>query len=265
MSERWADASGTQPKTRQEWFQELAADALREGQAALGAGDLLRARSWLGHAHRIPPTDFTASLSRSVLLLRASEPAPAPRLRAVTWDGGRRVGSPIDLARIRRVEAGVRVAGGGLSGWAWARGNPELDPTLTVRGADGGCAFDIRADDVDVVVTHALSRPRGFRVPPERLAGLSGMVHVTGSDGRDIAGSPLDPGAEARAAATVAQAVARLFPLVGLPAPRLGDAALAQASLPADPHRPAANVPAQPGRRIGVVGPVHDAPRTARD
>src|SRR6267378_1463085 len=76
----WRDASGSQPKTRQEWFQELAADALREGQGALGAGDLLRARSWLERAHRIAPTDVTASLSLAVVLLRAGEPAHAVAL-----------------------------------------------------------------------------------------------------------------------------------------------------------------------------------------
>jgi len=357
------------PRTRLQWFQDLAGNALREGQCALAAGDLARARSWLEHAHRIAPADVTATLALAVLLLRAGEPgrvaglldpiaaeadqreiwlflvaagtaigatdaaaaalvralsghvladaegfrtlagavaraAAAPgwcgvdadllvvaepcggkvsRLRfngaawrgprqapgtpslAVTLDGCHLLGSPIDLARIRRVEAVVRVDGGGLSGWAWMPGNPDTDPVLTVRGSGAGPAFSIRADGLGATATQALARPRDFHIPAADLAGLSGMLHVTGADGRDVAGSPLDPGAEARGAAAVARAVARLFPAFGPPAPQPGDAALAVVGVQADLRGPPADAPAWPDRHVAVVVPVHDAPRMTLD
>ncbi len=78
---------------------------------------------------------------------------------------------------------------------------------------------------------------------------------MTGRDGRDLLGSPLDPGAERRGAVMAAAAVARLFPLSPpfQATPPLATITAAAAALRGPPPacRPA------PGRGVAVVIPVY--------
>jgi GT2 family glycosyltransferase len=104
------------------------------------------------------------------------------------------LGSPIDVAAIGRVAGCVEPRDGGIVGWAWHPGDPETCPALTVWDATGGVALKIAATDDDIAVAgdDGLSRPRGFRITASRLADKPGPFRITGRDGRDLLGSPID-------------------------------------------------------------------------
>lgn len=125
------------------------------------------------------------------------------RLLRIAVDGRDLIGSPVRLRAIRRTEGVVSSRGGDLHGRAWHPGDPDTDPILTIRTAGSDrvrLRFTATDVGVDVASGLVLGRPRGFRIPPERLAGLRGLLRVTGRDGRDLLGSPLDPSLEQRAA-----------------------------------------------------------------
>ncbi len=134
--------------------------------------------------------------------------AAAQRLEADL--GGRALlGSPISIPAIIRVEGFVEAEGGGLAGWAWRPGDPEADVRLDIGPADNeAIAFEVRAHaPLAAAATQSpFARPRGFAIPVERITGL-GPVRVVGPGGRDLLGSPLDPGAEQPSAAAIARFV----------------------------------------------------------
>ena len=157
--------------------------------------------------------------------------APSPQPPPARGGGGFR--SPRATAAIswaaRSMSAAITAAvgcvhakDGGLTGWAWHPGDPDVDPELTIRPARGRGRIRITASDTDVRIDNSglLGRPRGFTVPPAALRGLSGLLHVRGRDGRDLLGSPLDPRAELEAGAAAADMLARLYPAGGARPPR---------------------------------------------
>lgn len=190
----------------------------------------------------------------------------APGARRVDVRVGERdlLGSPIAVADIRRVEGIVWARDGGLEGWAWLPASPDTDPLLTVRaqGRAPGRGLAVLAEDRDMVAPTPLARPRRFRVLPQQLRGLEGLVTVTAPDGRMLLGSPLDPAAEQDAAAIVARAVARRFPAMP------GDMAAeetALAAIPADIIGPPPGARLRPGRRVAVVVPVYGNPKLVQE
>ncbi len=192
---------------------------------------------------------------------------PAPRSLAKRMRGAERLaladrgrgllGSPIQPSYVNRVEGFVEAGeDGGLSGWAWKPSNPDADPVLTVNPALGR-AFTIAATETDSDSGGGLlARRRRFTVPRQALAGLNGPFHVRG-DGRELLGSPLDPGAEGRAAYHAAGLIASLLPADGRPSrPRLFREVPPALPVGCAPWRRAdasARVPAG----IDVVIPVH--------
>jgi GT2 family glycosyltransferase/glycosyltransferase involved in cell wall biosynthesis len=148
---------------------------------------------------------------RSGGALRLARDAANGRLLRITVDGRDLIGSPILLRAIRRTEGVVSTRAGDIHGWAWHPADPDTDPILTIRAA--GCdqvRLSITVSDigVDVASGLVLGRPRGFRIPAERLVGLRGLLRVTGRDGRDLLGSPLDPSLEQRASVQAVAAMA---------------------------------------------------------
>jgi len=127
----------------------------------------------------------------------------AGQVLTVARDGAPLLGSPIDLAAIARVEGMVEARDGGVVGWAWHPADPDREPELRVHRADG-VTWPLQAADLSITVEGAapLSRPRGFTVGAEALRSLAlaGPVRVTDAAGRDLTGSPLAPGLEARVA-----------------------------------------------------------------
>ena len=188
----------------------------------------------------------------------------ASEVLTVTVDGRHLLGSPIDLARRRLVEGFVEAADGGLRGWAWCPADPEATVRLTVEpvvGRQPPIALDAKGlaqfPNMD-----GLTAPKAFDLPGERLQNRQGLVHVRDSAGRDLTGSPLDPGLWTAAAAAAAQLMARrTADRKGAPARR---PALSLAALPtvvpiwADTPPPSRKPALRPGRQgPAVVIPVY--------
>jgi GT2 family glycosyltransferase/glycosyltransferase involved in cell wall biosynthesis len=139
----------------------------------------------------------------------ALPPHARPQEVTVRLDGRHLLGSPIQVAAIRRVVGFVEAHDGGLRGWAWHPGDPDTDPLLSIRGEHGRGTLRITATDRSVSMQHAVSlaRPRGFSIPAEALAAFHRPLNVLGRDGADLLGSPLDPATEQSAAAAAALAL----------------------------------------------------------
>ena len=181
----------------------------------------------------------------------------------VTLDGEHLLGSPIRVADIRKIEGIVRAAEGGIEGWAWHPGAPELDPELSIRVVRpdhtlGRVIHRLRANDQDMIAPSPMSRPRRFRIDGAALAGVGGMIAVTALDGRHLAGSPLAPFGERDAARAAARAVAGRFPATNRPAKRQQSAwPTLAATMPADIAGPPVHHAPHPDRPVAVVVPVH--------
>lgn len=200
-------------------------------------------------------------------------PGPAPRLRIdgkpwrgallprgrvleVVRNGRALAGSPIDLVRLRAAEGFVGPgADGGLEGWIWHPANPDADPLVTIIA--GRHRFTVRAVDTDMPAPRPLARPRRFMVAKTDFAGHAGMLRVVGPDGADLAGSPVDPMAEIRAAMWIARCAAMVepkrLPRHGAALPPGPDDLAAAAAL----RGPAATARLVPDRPVAVVVPVY--------
>jgi len=105
------------------------------------------------------------------------------------------LGSPLNLAVIRRVEGMVEGASGGLTGWASCPAAPLGVPQIALIDSAGhrqaiALGAILPADDAA-----PLTARHGFEVSAAMLEGLTPPFRVTGPNGQDILGSPLDPSA----------------------------------------------------------------------
>ncbi len=128
-------------------------------------------------------------------------PAGWERARTLSIRRGERplLGSPIDIAAIRRLSGCVEVWQGGLRGWAWHPSDPETPPVLSLTGPGGGAPITVVATETSggVPDTGPLAMPRSFQMTRDQLASAApGPIHIRGPDGLDLPGSPLDPFAE---------------------------------------------------------------------
>jgi GT2 family glycosyltransferase len=104
------------------------------------------------------------------------------------------LGSPIQVWAIRRLAGCVEVCDDGVRGWAWHPGDPDTAPVLTLLDPSERLIRHFVANDESIPVadTGPLARPRSFRLTRSDLPATPGPVHITGPDGKDLAGSPLD-------------------------------------------------------------------------
>jgi GT2 family glycosyltransferase/glycosyltransferase involved in cell wall biosynthesis len=161
---------------------------------------------------RLPPARLAGLPARGSLRLSA--------------DGRELLGSPLDLAALRRVEGCVEAAGGGLVGWAWHPADPKAVPRLRIVTARGALLCTVRARDMAIIALRPLARPRRFVVAARRLAGAAGAATALGADGAPLLGSPV---------------------------------LLHPAPLPGRRSGPRPPVAADPARPVAVVVPVHGA------
>ena len=184
-----------------------------------------------------------------------AEVPPGTSRVTVRMAGRELLGSPLQVARIRRVEGVVAVADGGIAGWAWHPADGEREPVLTLRDAHG-TQRTIVADDTGMTTLRPLTRPRGFSIGAENLVGFAGRIEVLGADGQHLAGSPLLPGLEVASAAFVAAAVAKAWPVAGESSsfePLL--------AVPAATRGVPATAQSNPRRRVVVVVPAYRGAR----
>jgi GT2 family glycosyltransferase len=182
----------------------------------------------------------------------------AARQLSVTAGGVHLLGSPIAIRAITRTEGFVAWRDGGLAGWAWHPGDPDADPQISLATLDGKRRITVVARDTSVIAARGsvLARPRGFVVPAAELAGLPGMLRVSGPDGHDLLGSPLDAGWEQRVAAANARALARRYP--SRRATRAAPPSALPAAIPADIVGPRPAIGSDRRRRpVDVVIPVY--------
>ena len=129
---------------------------------------------------------------------RLPRPPPArggERFWVTARDGRHFLGSPIDVAAITATVGCVSGKDGGLTGWAWHPGDPNVDPVLTIRPARGRGRITITASDADVRIDNSglLGRPRGFTVPAAALRGLERIAACAGPRRQGPAGQPARP------------------------------------------------------------------------
>ena len=124
---------------------------------------------------------------------------PAGRNLVVEQAGIGLLGSPLDLVAIGAVEGFVQAEpDGALAGWAWHPGNPGREPLIQLRFATGRTRRITASDLVEVSDSgRPLARPRRFRIPAAAIP--PGPVSLRA--GRELWGSPIDPGLERRSAA----------------------------------------------------------------
>ncbi|MFL5255019.1 MAG: glycosyltransferase [Rhodopila sp.] len=288
---------------RQAWLG-LAAARLRLTDRAAAADALARALS------RHVLKDETASLARQITAsggsagwcglrsdgrleaqvvngdrVRASldgKPLRGLRLPA-GWQHGSRIdvqagdrsllGSPIRIDAIRRVSGCVEVFRGGLRGWAWHPGDPERPVVLTLSYRYGSLTQSIVANDETRPVpdTGPLAHARWFTLTRTELLDAPGPIHVRGSDGKDLLGSPLDPFAEQALHVAAALQLGQSYP-AGPPRKRTlatdATSVLGATStvLPADCPAAAGPLGADLRRRgTAVVIPVHNGETVVLD
>jgi GT2 family glycosyltransferase len=220
----------------------------------------------------------TRSLTVGLALLADGAPIATGEKRAVAggveialppgWEHRRRIdvllrgrallGSPIDVARIARVEGFVAAdpLSGSLRGWCWFPAERERPPVVTLAAlADPGrtLAVAARSRDPAMVRGDGFGLPWSFAAPADALAAFGEAVSVTGPHGQALYGSPIwrdDPVAAMRA-------VARLYPPagdIGRIAPDWTPRAVSMPVAADPPPRAAAPTTARP---VDIVVPVH--------
>ncbi|WP_242010112.1 glycosyltransferase [Acetobacter conturbans] len=110
-------------------------------------------------------------------------------------------GSPLLPSTAMRTEGLVRSSDDGLDGWVWHPANPDCAPTLRILDAGDArelLAFTAESPSEEVSAHIPLARFRRISVPWSALP--DGPVRVVDNAGKDLTGSPLDPGLERRAA-----------------------------------------------------------------
>ena len=156
---------------------------------------------------------------------------PEGRSLVVQREGRALLGSPIDLAVIAAVEGFVQAEpGGGLTGWAWHPGNPGRAPAIQARFADG-TTRSVAAGEAAELSDSArpLARPRRFHIPAASIP--PGPVDI--SAGRQLWGSPIDPGLERRTAAGLEHSFTPVWAdITGPPANAAPHSALADVVVP---------------------------------
>ncbi|NHO19226.1 glycosyltransferase [Acetobacter oeni] len=126
---------------------------------------------------------------------------------AVCFEDVPLVGSPLRPGVATRTEGIVQAGPDGLTGWVWHPNDPGQAPLIRIfsegQGESEGqsetvLSLTAEAFSTDVSSDIPVARYRAIAVPWSDLP--DGMIHVRSEAGKDLTGSPLDPGLERRAA-----------------------------------------------------------------
>lgn len=112
----------------------------------------------------------------------------------ISEGAGYLLGQQPDLTAISRLEGVVEWKESGLSGWALRPAWPDHPPRLTLTDAEGH-VLTVKCGKALPVDAAAPFLPRyGFRIPSSKISHLKPPFSLSGPDGRQLLGSPLDPG-----------------------------------------------------------------------
>jgi GT2 family glycosyltransferase/glycosyltransferase involved in cell wall biosynthesis len=129
------------------------------------------------------------------------------------------IGSPIDVARVSRVEGFVKEAStGALQGWCRFPAERERVPIITVTSLDDPRKRRlIRAESTNnrVIGGDEFAIVHNFAIAADKIESLGNAVRVSGPHGRVLYGSPIQAGASEASARATMLAVAQQFPLSG--------------------------------------------------
>ena len=167
----------------------LAAQQAHESRAAAAALDSLLTR------HCLPRDAAFAAFAGHIAAAAGYDGYRGMTMRGNirTRGAGRLLGAALDTAALTRVDGLAAWERGGVSGWASRLAAPDAPPRLTlvdVQGRSRLARFSAALPPDD----DAPFLPRyRFRIAPWRLRGAAPPFRLTGPDGRDIMGSPIDP------------------------------------------------------------------------
>ncbi len=186
---------------------------------------------------RLPPTAFTLD-DAGTGVIPLGRRLVGRSVVQVRLGARHLLGSPILVSALTRLEGVVTSEAGGLVGWAWYPGDPDLAPDLVVSPvALGGPALRVT---VPMAVSN--SGRRRFAVPASALAGWSGRLSVQGRDRQPLLGSPLELHLEPKSALPAASVPGRpprqrpvdvVIPVFGEAATTLACIDAVRASVPA--------------------------------
>jgi GT2 family glycosyltransferase/glycosyltransferase involved in cell wall biosynthesis len=165
----------------------VAVSAGRPGWCGIDAAGLL---------HIAASGEVQALVDGAPAVLSSGAAAPDGREMTLMRGGAMLLGSPLNLAALRRCEGIVEALGATLTGWVSRPAAPLQPPRLFLMDANGTrrkiAVGGLLPADADAPLT-----PRyGFACPISMLLDLTPPFRVTGPDGADIFGSPLNLQAE---------------------------------------------------------------------
>ncbi|MFT9315673.1 MAG: glycosyltransferase [Acetobacter orientalis] len=119
------------------------------------------------------------------------------------------LGTPFIVKRIMACEGFVSAQEGQIQGWVWHPYAPEINPTLSVIGADGRKITQINTSEnaLSFSPERPATRYRKFTLPTQDMA--YELVHIFASNRQELAGSPVVVQHKQRSAAFLASYFAR--------------------------------------------------------
>jgi len=159
---------------------------------------------------RIVVPDVTSHAEAPLILSLPHGWATSGKITA-TIAGAPLLGSPICPAAFCRANGFVEAYEGGLRGWAVLPASPGSELELTVVATWTGRVLRISVSALDLP-TAAPRGALGFLLARDELP-ADGPLSVLAPDGEPLTGSPVDPGAETRAAASAAAVLRAVAPI----------------------------------------------------
>jgi len=127
-------------------------------------------------------------------------------------DGGALLGSPLDLARLRRHVGIAAAERGGIVGWVVRPAAPEEIPALTLVDRAGTRSPVRPRSRLDPDPASGFLPRHRFRIGAARLRDLVPPFRIEAADGAAIAGTPIDPAMPISAEVASGPAVPRATP-----------------------------------------------------
>jgi len=133
------------------------------------------------------------------------------------------MGSPISIESVTRVEGIASIYDGGIMGWCWLPGQPELAPKIKLR-EKGGYASNI--ETIAKTIIGGLAQfpefclPRQYIFSAETVRDMTQSVDVLGPHDRKLMGSPVVVQGSATNVCLAIEIVKNLFPVYQSQSPK---------------------------------------------